>query len=66
MNGHAVWHDGFWSVVFIRNLKSKDKDDVQFRAKQSVPVAFAVWNGEQRDRNGQKVISNRHHLVLEP
>jgi mono/diheme cytochrome c family protein len=65
VEGDAVWRDGFWNVVFIRELKSKEKDDAQFIPKQSVPVAFAVWNGEQRDRNGRKVISNWYKLVLE-
>lgn len=65
--GAAVWRDGFWNVVFTRDLKSRDKDDVQFRGRQeAVPVAFAVWNGEQRDRNGRKVISNWYKLLLQP
>jgi hypothetical protein len=67
VQGKAVWRDGFWSVVFLREMTSKDKDDVQFAGrKDGIPVAFAVWNGEQRDRNGRKVISNWYKLILEP
>jgi DMSO reductase family type II enzyme heme b subunit len=66
VQGQGLWRDGFWNVVFIRELKSKDVDDVKFRAQEPVPVAFAVWNGEQRDRNGRKVISNWYRLILEP
>lgn len=66
VQGRGVWRDGFWNVVFIRDLKSADKDDVKFAAGKSVPVAFAVWNGEQGDRNGRKVISNWYQLILEP
>ncbi len=66
VQGKGVWRNGFWSVVFIRDLKSKDAEDVKFDTKQSVPVAFAVWNGEQGDRNGRKVISNWYQLSLEP
>jgi len=66
VQGRGVWRDGFWNVVFIRDLKSKDKDDVKFAARKSVPVALAVWNGEQGDRNGRKVISNWYNLILEP
>ncbi len=66
VDGKGLWRDGFWSVVFVRDLKSKDKEDVQFASsKEGVPVAFAVWNGEQRDRNGRKVISNWYKLILE-
>ncbi len=63
--GKGVWHDGFWSVVFIRDLKSKDADDVKFVPGKSVPVAFAIWSGEQHDRNGRKMISNWYQLILD-
>lgn len=63
--GKGVWHDGFWNVVFIRDLKSKDADDVKFVAGKPVPVAFAIWNGEQHDRNGRKLISNWYQLILD-
>ncbi len=65
VSGKGVWRDGSWSVLFIRELKSKDRDDVQFALGQQVPVAFAVWDGQNRDRNGRKVVSNWHKLVLE-
>jgi DMSO reductase family type II enzyme heme b subunit len=63
--GRDVWHDGFWNVVFIRDLKSKDTDDVKFVAGKPVPVAFAIWNGEQHDRNGRKIVSNWYQLILD-
>jgi DMSO reductase family type II enzyme heme b subunit len=65
VQGKGVWHDGFWSVVFIRDLKSKDADDVKFVAGKPVPVAFAIWNGEQGDRNGRKMVSNWYQLILD-
>ena len=63
--GKGIWHDGFWSVVFIRDLKSKDADDVKFVSGKPVPVAFAIWNGEQGDRNGRKMVSNWYQLILD-
>jgi DMSO reductase family type II enzyme heme b subunit len=63
--GKGVWHDSFWNVVFIRDLKSKDADDVKFGAGKPVPVAFAIWNGEQHDRNGRKMISNWYQLIFD-
>jgi DMSO reductase family type II enzyme heme b subunit len=65
VEGSGVWHDGFWNVLFVRDLKSKDADDVKFLAGKAVPVAFAIWNGEQRDRNGRKMISNWYQLLIE-
>jgi len=65
VQGKGIWHDGFWNVIFIRDLRSKDTDDVKFVAGKSVPVAFAIWNGEQHDRNGRKMISNWYQLILD-
>jgi hypothetical protein len=65
VQGKGVWRDGFWNVLFVRELKSKDDEDVKFVSGKPVPVAFAIWNGQQRDRNGRKVISNWCQLALE-
>jgi DMSO reductase family type II enzyme heme b subunit len=65
VNGKGVWHDGFWNVVFVRDLKSPDSEDVKFEPGKSVPVAFAIWSGEQRDRNGRKMVSNWYQLILD-
>lgn len=66
VKGRGVWRDGFWSVVFVRQLQSRDSDDARFRVGKSTPLAFAVWDGQNRDRNGRKVISNWYRLLLEP
>jgi DMSO reductase family type II enzyme heme b subunit len=65
VQGKGIWHDGFWNVIFVRALKSRDADDVRFVAGKSVPVAFAIWNGEQGDRNGRKMVSNWYQLMLD-
>jgi DMSO reductase family type II enzyme heme b subunit len=52
-------------VVFIRDLQSKEAEDVKFVAGKSVPVAFAIWNGEQHDRNGRKMVSNWYRLMFD-
>ena len=64
VSGKGIWQDGHWSVLFTRDLRSRDKDDVKLTAERSVPIAFAVWDGQNRDRNGRKVISNWYHLKL--
>ena len=66
VKGRGIWRDAHWSVVFVRELKSRDKDDVQLALGKPAPVAFAVWDGQNRDRNGRKVVSNWHKLILEP
>jgi len=65
VGGRGVWHDGFWNVILFRDIKSKDKDDVNLATRRAIPVAFAVWDGQQSHRNGRKVVSNWYKLVLE-
>jgi mono/diheme cytochrome c family protein len=65
VSGRGLWHDGFWNVLFTRDLTSEEPQDVRFSGNRPVPVAFAVWNGEQGDRNGRKLVSNWYQLVFE-
>jgi DMSO reductase family type II enzyme heme b subunit len=46
-------------------MKSRDADDVQLAVGKPAPIAFAIWDGQNRDRNGRKVVSNWHKLILE-
>jgi mono/diheme cytochrome c family protein len=66
VRGKGLWHDGFWNVVFVRDLTSGDSADVNFAVGRATPVSFAIWDGEQRDRNGRKVISNWYQLTFAP
>jgi hypothetical protein len=50
--GKGIWKDKKWQVVLKRSLVNSDDNDIQF--KHSVPMAIAVWNGGNRERNGQK------------
>ncbi len=46
-----------WLVVMKRTLKTSDPNDVQFSGGASIPIAFAVWDGQNVERNGMKGIS---------
>lgn len=56
VNGKGIWKDKVWHLVFTRPLAVPDNADVQF--KHSAQMAIAVWNGANRERNGQKGISS--------
>lgn len=66
VQGKGLWRDGAWTVVFHRDLRSPDGNDVQIQPDRPTPVAFGIWNGAQRDRNGRKVVSNWFQLALKP
>ncbi|OGL51101.1 MAG: hypothetical protein A3H37_08725 [Candidatus Schekmanbacteria bacterium RIFCSPLOWO2_02_FULL_38_14] len=65
VDGRGVWDNGKWKVVIVRSLDSKYKYDAKFKAGKEVPVGFAVWNGAQGDRNGQKAVTPWYTLKIE-
>ncbi len=58
VQGTGRWEKGVWTVE-LRAAMTPDRC-------RGLSVAFAVWDGGQRDRNGQKSVSIWHHLDLEP
>lgn len=63
--GKGEWNGNVWRVVFVRKLDDSEKNDVRFKPDNPVPVAFAVWNGAERDRNGQKLVSTWYSLKFQ-
>ena len=55
VKGGAVWKNNKWRLVFTRSLSNGNANDVQF--KKSVLMATAVWNGSNKELNGQKGIA---------
>ena len=55
----GTWQDGKWIVVLRQDLK-----DSSFSAYESIPVAVAAWDGSERDRAGQKSVSEWMELKL--
>ena len=53
--GGAVWKNNKWRLVLTRSLTNGNANDVQF--KKSVLMATAVWNGSNKELNGQKGIA---------
>ncbi|QPJ66279.1 MAG: hypothetical protein G3M78_13100 [Candidatus Nitrohelix vancouverensis] len=52
VQGGSFWNDGKWRIVFKRRMDTGDDNDVQLTG--SSLMAVAVWNGANRERNGQK------------
>ena len=64
VTGRGVWKDGFWEVVYVRDLVSEYEGDIPLRANSDISIAFAIWDGEHNDRNGQKSVTIWHKLVI--
>jgi hypothetical protein len=63
--GKGVYGGGKWSVVYLRDMETKDKEDVVLKKGTTVPIAFAVWDGSNEERDGLKSISTWHDLKIE-
>ncbi|OGX03136.1 MAG: hypothetical protein A3G87_07160 [Omnitrophica bacterium RIFCSPLOWO2_12_FULL_50_11] len=61
----GVWQDEGWRVVFLRSMNASEKDALQFAVGKPMNIAFAVWDGFEKDRNGQKMVSIWDELTLE-
>jgi mono/diheme cytochrome c family protein len=59
-------HDGGrWTVVLRRPLAAGPEGGVPLEPGARCSVAFALWDGAARDRNGQKLVSVWQDLTLE-
>ncbi len=67
VQGKAAWKDGVWSVVMRRPLVSEEpENEAKLIPGRVQTVSFAVWNGENKERNGQKAVAPWFQLVIDP
>lgn len=67
VQGQAVWRDGVWHVVMRRPLVSDEQENEATLVPGRVQtVSFAVWNGENKERNGQKAVAPWFQLSIDP
>jgi len=57
-DGRGVWKDGVWRVVFTHALTPFSKNSTQFTAGGETVVAFAVWEGGNREVGPRKAWAN--------
>ena len=67
VQGQAVWKEGVWYVVMRRPLVSEEpENEAKLIPGRVQTVSFAVWNGENKERNGQKSVAPWFQLVIDP
>jgi hypothetical protein len=66
VQGKATWKDGMWRVVIRRPLASTDpENEARLEPGRLQTIAFAVWNGENKERNGQKAVAPWFQLSID-
>jgi hypothetical protein len=67
VDARGQWSSGQWTVVMKRTLAVKNLDDgIALEPGGTASIAFAIWDGGLRDRNGQKLVTIWQDLTLEP
>lgn len=67
VQGKAFWKDGLWHVVMRRPLVSEEQEnEAKLIPGRVQTVSFAVWNGENKERNGQKAVAPWFQLAIDP
>lgn len=67
VQGQAAWKDGVWHVVMRRPLVSEEQEnEAKLIPGRVQTVSFAVWNGENKERNGQKAVAPWFQLIIDP
>jgi hypothetical protein len=67
VQGKATWKDGVWRVVIRRPMGSAGQEnEAKLEAGRLQAVAFAIWNGENKERNGQKAVAPWFQLSIDP
>jgi Ethylbenzene dehydrogenase len=67
VQGKATWKDGVWHVLMRRPLSSEEQEnEAKLIPGRVQTVSFAVWNGENKERNGQKAVAPWFQLIIDP
>jgi len=61
VDGQGNWNNNRWVVVYKRSLTNGDSNDTQFKGSKT-PMAIAIWNGQNKERNGQKAVTQWNEL----
>ncbi len=57
LHGTAVRTENGWEVVFSRSLLAKPGLGVSLQGRRAIPIAFAVWDGNNQERDGLKAVT---------
>ena len=65
VRANGSYQFGSYQVVFRRLLAGEGTEPSLFELGETVPVAFAVWDGSAGDRDGKKSVTIWQELVIE-
>lgn len=58
----AIWKEGKWRIALSL---PRHQDQFDFAPGGTVPIGFAAWDGNNKERGGEKAVSSWYFLALE-
>jgi len=62
----SKYQEGLYRVIFIRRLKTDDRDDTVFEVGRFIPFSVAAFDGREKEEGIKCAISAWYYLILEP
>ncbi len=59
------WNNGYWTVIVSRPMNGALDNQITLVSGASYSVAFANWNGSDKNRDGRKAFSNWQTLTID-
>jgi len=63
ISANATYEDGTWTVVYSRSVTAEGDGRTDLGSTDTLDVAFAVWDGSNGERSGQKAVSEWHYFL---
>jgi complex iron-sulfur molybdoenzyme family reductase subunit gamma len=57
LRSSAVRTESGWAVVLVRPLQVTPDEGVSLQGRRDIPMAFAVWDGDNQERDGLKAVT---------
>ncbi|NIR30874.1 MAG: hypothetical protein GWN84_16475 [Gammaproteobacteria bacterium] len=65
MARYQSWANGAWTVIVRRPMTTVTDNQINLLRGSDYDVAFAAWDGSDKNRDGRKAISDWHTLSIE-
>lgn len=63
VDANATYENGTWTVVYSRSVTAEGASRTDLGSADTLDVAFAVWNGGNGERAGQKAVSEWYYFL---
>ncbi len=61
----VIFRHGQYQLVMKRNRTTNDSNDIQFKDGTAVPIAFNIWDGNEKETGSKMALSSWFKARLE-